>query len=112
MKYPERCRFMQKYTVLIVDDDPLIRDVLRYALKKDVISVIEAENGRMVVQKTLQLKPHIIIMDVMMPELSGLEACQILRRTQNIPILFLSSRDSETDRVLGLELGGDDYVNK
>jgi two-component system OmpR family response regulator len=103
---------MQKYTVLVVDDDPHIRDVLRYALEKEGISVIEAENGCMGVEKTLQLKPHIIIMDVMMPELSGLEACQILRRTQNIPILFLSSRDSETDRVLGLELGGDDYVNK
>jgi two-component system OmpR family response regulator len=103
---------MPQHTVLIVDDDPHIRDVLRYVLEKDGISVIEAQNGREGIEKALQLKPHMIIMDVMMPELSGLDACRELRRSGNIPMLFLSSRDSEYDRVLGLELGGDDYVNK
>ena len=103
---------MPQHTILIVDDDPHIRDVLRYALEKEGISVIEAENGRAGVEKALQFQPHMIIMDVMMPELNGLEACQELRRSHHIPILFLSSRDSEFDRVLGLELGGDDYVVK
>jgi two-component system OmpR family response regulator len=103
---------MPQHTILIVDDDPHIRDVLRYALEKEGLSVIEAENGRTGIEKALQLQPHMIIMDVMMPELNGLDACQQLRRTRNIPTLFLSSRDSESDRILGLELGGDDYVNK
>jgi len=103
---------MPQYTVLVVDDDPHIRDVLRFALEKEGISVFEAENGREGIEKALQVKPHVIIMDVMMPELNGLDACQELRRSRNIPILFLSSRDSELDRVLGLELGGDDYVVK
>lgn len=103
---------MSQYTVLVVDDDSHIRDVLRFALEKEGISVFEAENGRECIEKALQIKPHVIIMDVMMPEMNGLDACQELRRSGNIPVLFLSSRDSELDRVLGLELGGDDYVVK
>ena len=103
---------MPQHTVLIVDDDPHIRDVLRYALEKEGLIVIEAENGREGVEKARQCQPDMMIMDVMMPELSGLEACRELRQTSPIPILFLSSRDSELDRVLGLELGGDDYVVK
>ncbi len=103
---------MPQHTVLIVDDDPHIRDVLRYALEKEGLVVIEAENGREGVEKARQCQPDMMIMDVMMPELSGLEACRELRQTSAVPILFLSSRDSELDRVLGLEWGGDDYVVK
>ena len=103
---------MSQYTVLVVDDDPHIREVLRFALEKEGILVVEAENGQEGIEKALQINPHVIIMDVMMPEMNGLDACQELRRSRNIPILFLSSRDSELDRVLGLELGGDDYVVK
>jgi len=73
---------MPQYTVLVVDDDPHIRDVLRFALEKEGISVFEAENGREGIEKALQVKPHVIIMDVMMPELNGLDACQELRRSR------------------------------
>ncbi len=103
---------MSKHTVLIVDDDPHIREVLRYALEKEDIAVIEAENGRMGLEKTQQRQPDMIILDVMMPEMNGLDMCRELRKSSNTPILFLSSKDSELDRILGLELGGDDYVIK
>lgn len=101
-----------QHTVLIVDDDPHIREVLRYALEKEGIAVIEAENRERGLEEALDKAPSLIVLDVMMPELSGLELCRELRKTKNIPILFLSSRDSELDRILGLELGGDDYVVK
>lgn len=103
---------MAQQTVLIVDDDPHIREVLRYALEKEGIAVIEAGDGESGLHKALSQAPSMIVLDVMMPELSGLELCRELRKTKNIPILFLSSRDSELDRILGLELGGDDYVIK
>lgn len=103
---------LAQQTVLIVDDDSHIREVLRYALEKEGIAVIEAKNGQSGLKKALGEVPNLIVLDVMMPELSGLELCRELRKTKNIPILFLSSRDSELDRILGLELGGDDYVVK
>lgn len=103
---------MSVHTVLIVDDDPHIREVLRYALEKEGLAVIEAGNGRDGLEMAKRLQPDILILDVMMPEMSGLDACRELRKTQATPILFLSSRDSELDRVIGLELGGDDYVVK
>ena len=103
---------MSTYRVLIVDDDSHIRDVLRYALEKEGLSVIEAENGQVAIEQVKQAKPSMIIMDIMMPGMNGLDACIEIRRSTNTPILFLSSKDSELDRVLGLELGGDDYVVK
>lgn len=98
--------------ILIVDDDPHIREVLRYALEKEQLCVIEAENGLQGLSAVQQQQPDVIILDIMMPEMNGLDLCQELRRTLQTPILFLSSRDDEIDRILGLELGGDDYVTK
>lgn len=103
---------MSQPRILIVDDDPHIREVLIYALNKAELEVIEARNGEEGLEKAKAHSPDVIVLDVMMPELSGLEMCQALRKTSQVPILFLSSRDSELDRILGLEMGGDDYVTK
>lgn len=98
--------------ILIVDDDAHIRDVLLFALDKEGFDIIEAENGRVALQKFTSEKPDLIILDIMMPELDGISVCRELRQTSSVPIIFLSSRDEEIDRILGLELGGDDYITK
>lgn len=98
--------------ILVVDDDPHIREVLRFALEKAGMTVREAENGRVALEVVNGFQPDLIILDIIMPEMDGLEFCKNLRKTTELPILFLSSRDDEIDRVIGLEIGGDDYVTK
>jgi two-component system, OmpR family, response regulator len=98
--------------ILIVDDDPAIRDVVRFALVKAGFETIEAENGRVALEIFATAAPDLIVLDVTLPELDGTEICRRIRRDSTVPILFLSSRDEEIDRVLGLELGGDDYLVK
>ena len=99
-------------TILVVDDDPHIRDVICFALKKDGFLTIEAENGERALQRFRETQPDLVVLDIVMPELDGTEVCKTLRRSSTTPIIFLSSRDDEVDRILGLELGGDDYVTK
>jgi two-component system OmpR family response regulator len=99
-------------SILVVDDDDHIRDVLRYALGKAGFTVLEAENGRAAVAMFESSQPDLIVLDVMMPELDGTEVCREVRKRSRVPIIFLSSADDETDRIIGLELGGDDYVSK
>ncbi|MGB2681416.1 MAG: response regulator [Candidatus Competibacter sp.] len=99
-------------TILVVDDDPHIRDVICFALKKDGFATVEAENGEQALARFQEAKPDLIVLDIVMPELDGTEVCKALRRGSAVPIIFLSSRDDELDRILGLELGGDDYVTK
>ena len=98
--------------ILIVDDDPHIREVLRFALEKDGFSVVEAANGAQALERHAAERPDLIVLDILMPEMDGTEVCRRLRRDHATPIVFLSSRDDEVDRILGLELGGDDYVTK
>ena len=98
--------------ILLVDDDPSIRDVVRFALEKDGYGVIEAGNGVEALSAFAAKNPDLIILDIMMPEMDGTEVCRRIRQDSRVPIVFLSSRDDEIDRVLGLELGGDDYVTK
>jgi two-component system, OmpR family, response regulator len=98
--------------ILVADDDPHIRDVIRFSLEKVGMRVDLAEDGARALQIAEGGRPDLIILDIGMPELDGLEVCRRLRRTSDVPILFLSARDEEIDRVLGLELGGDDYVTK
>ncbi len=98
--------------ILIVDDDAHIRDVLTYALKNEGFTIVEAENGRIALEKFSSEQPDLVILDIMMPELDGISVCRELRKSHATPIIFLSSRDDEIDRVLGLELGGDDYISK
>ena len=104
---------MQPITILVADDDPNLREVVRYALSREGFLVIEANNGVEALTLALARAPDLVVLDVLMPELDGLEVCRRLRRDrESLPILFLSSRDEELDRVVGLEIGGDDYVTK
>ena len=99
-------------TILIVDDDPHIREVIRFALQKAGFATLEAENGAQALARFQEASPDLVVLDIVMPELDGTEVCKALRRISAVPIVFLSSRDDEVDRILGLELGGDDYVTK
>src|SRR2546428_6386473 len=99
-------------TILLVDDDPNLREVARYALSQAGFRVDEAMNGRDALAAARAHPPDLIVLDVRMPEMDGLEMCRELRKTSRVPIVFLSSADEEIDRVLGLELGGDDYLGK
>lgn len=100
------------HTILVVDDDPSIREVVRFALEKAGFSTIEASDGKQALEEFAEHAPQLIVLDILMPEFDGTEVCRRIRRTSDVPIIFLSSRDDEIDRVLGLELGGDDYVTK
>jgi len=104
-----------KQRVLIVDDEPDTLELLSFNLKASGYEVLSAEDGAEALQKARSSIPDLIILDVMLPELDGLEVCKILRSepaTKNIPILMLTARAEEIDRVLGLELGARDYVTK
>ncbi|MBI1197148.1 MAG: response regulator [Phenylobacterium sp.] len=98
--------------VLVVDDDPHIRQLLVFALEKAGLSAREADDGEAALAAVADAAPDLVILDINMPKLDGLEVCRRLRAQGDLPILFLSSRDDEIDRVLGIELGGDDYVVK
>ncbi|MDZ5453597.1 response regulator transcription factor [Labrys sp. ZIDIC5] len=99
-------------TILIVDDDPHIRELLAFALAKAGMTTHQAGDGEEGLAKALSLKPDLAILDINMPRMDGLEVCRRLRAQSELPVLFLSSRDDEIDRVLGLEMGADDYVVK
>ena len=99
-------------TILLVDDDPHIRQLLVFAFGKAGLDTIEAEDGEEAIARVAADGPDLVILDINMPRMDGLEVCRQLRAAGDVPILFLSSRDDEIDRVLGIELGGDDYVVK
>lgn len=103
---------MKKMKVLVADDHPNITEVIRLYFEENQMEVIEARTGLEAVEKTETEQPDFIILDIMMPEMDGLEACKMIRKKHNIPILMLTAKDEEFDRVLGLELGADDYVTK
>ncbi|HEX9954258.1 MAG TPA: response regulator transcription factor [Allosphingosinicella sp.] len=100
------------HKILVVDDDAHIREVLTFALGKAGMDTVEAGDGEAALEQVAREKPDLVVLDINMPRMDGLEVCRRLRATGDLPILFLSSRDDEIDRVLGLELGGDDYVVK
>ncbi len=99
-------------TILVVDDDPHIREVITFALEKADMQVILANDGVRALDTFNKFPCDLIVLDINMPEMDGLECCREIRKTSEVPILFLSSRDDEIDRILGLEIGGDDYVTK
>ena len=99
-------------TILVVDDDPHIRQLLVFALDKAGLATIEAEDGEAALAAAAAHAPDLVVLDINMPRMDGLEVCRRLRSAGDTPILFLSSRDDEIDRVLGIELGADDYVVK
>ncbi len=98
--------------ILVVDDEARIREVLDYALKKEGFEVVAVTDGREAIDAVEKGGIDLVILDVMLPEVDGLSACRNIRTTSRVPILFLSARSDEIDRVLGLELGGDDYLTK
>src|SRR3954468_20458231 len=99
-------------TILVADDDPHIRQLIVFALVKAGLDAIEAEDGEAALAAVAAHSPDLVILDINMPRMDGIEVCRRLRASSDLPILFLSSRDDEIDRVLGIELGGDDYVTK
>jgi two-component system OmpR family response regulator len=104
--------YAMSHKILIVDDDPHIREVLSFALAKAGMETSQAEDGEAALAAVAARRPDLVVLDINMPRLDGLEVCRRLRASGDLPILFLSSRDDEVDRVVGLELGGDDYVVK
>lgn len=98
--------------VLVVDDDPHIRQLLVFAFEKAGLEVREAGDGEEAMAQVARAVPDLVVLDINMPRMDGLEVCRRLRATSDVPVLFLSSRDEEFDRVLGIELGADDYVVK
>jgi two-component system OmpR family response regulator len=98
--------------VLVVDDDPHLREVVRFALAKAGFHVVEAADGREALASFAAAAPDLVVLDIVLPGMDGTEVCRQLRTTSRVPIVFLSSRDDEVDRIVGLELGGDDYLTK
>lgn len=101
-----------KKTILIVDDEKPIVDILVYNLQKEGYNTIEANDGVTAVDIALNQKPDLILLDIMLPKMDGLTVCKKIRTTLNVPILMLTARDEEIDKIVGLELGADDYVTK
>lgn len=99
-------------TVLVVDDDADIRDVVCIALAQAGFQVEEAGDGRAALTAAERLKPDLIVLDIGLPEMDGLEVCRTLRVTSDVPILFLTAQGDEIDRIVGLEMGADDYLSK
>jgi two-component system OmpR family response regulator len=98
--------------VLVVEDDPRISDVLEYALKADGYEVQTAQRGREAAEIARRSSPGLIVLDVGLPDIDGFEVCRMVRTFSEVPVIFLTSRSDEIDRVVGLEIGGDDYVVK
>jgi two-component system response regulator ResD len=103
---------MNPWKVLVVDDDPNVREIIRLYFEKQHIEMIEAQDGLSALNMVEREAPDIIILDVMMPVMDGYEACREILKRFDIPIIMLTAKGEEIDRVLGLELGADDYVTK
>jgi DNA-binding response OmpR family regulator len=98
--------------VLVVDDDANLLETLKYNLKKESYEVVTAVDGEQALELARKEKPDLILLDIMLPKLSGFEVCRILRKEMTVPILMLTAKADETDKIVGLEIGADDYVTK
>jgi DNA-binding response OmpR family regulator len=98
--------------ILVVEDEEVIRETLRFNLVREGYQVSLAGNGIEALEKARELRPDLIVLDLMLPELGGLEVCRILRQETTTPVLVLSARDSELDKIVGLRVGADDYMTK
>lgn len=103
---------MTARTVLVVEDDKTLIDVLKYNLDKEGYHVITALDGSEALEFARKHSPNLVILDIMLPKLDGFEVCRILRKEMSVPILMLTAKNSEIDKVVGLEIGADDYVTK
>lgn len=103
---------MEKYTVLVVDDEKEIRDAIEIYLKNEGVRVLKAKDGVEALEMLHENQVHLILLDVMMPRLDGISATHRIREEKNIPIIILSAKSEDTDKILGLQVGADDYVTK
>ena len=101
-----------KKTILVVDDEKPIIDILVYNLKKEGYNTLEATDGEMGLNVAIEKKPNLILLDVMLPKMDGLTVCKRIKQAYNVPILMISAKDEEIDKIVGLELGADDYITK
>jgi DNA-binding response OmpR family regulator len=100
------------HRILVVDDEPAVTDLLAYNLRKAHYDVLTAADGKTALRLAQQSKPDLILLDIMIPEVDGLDVCRELRKSSGVPIIMITARGEEIDRVLGLEIGADDYVTK
>src|SRR5918997_845513 len=98
--------------ILLVDDEPPIQTLLSYPLQKDGYEVVTAGNGQEALQRFEDVDPDLVVLDVMMPKMDGLEVCRRLRARSSVPIIMLTAKAEELDKVIGLEIGADDYITK
>ena len=103
---------MTRKTILTVDDEIKVCDILRAYLEKDGYEVITALDGKSALEKAKQVKPDLILLDLGLPEINGLDVCRAIRSQSNVPIIMLTARVEETDKIIGLEIGADDYITK
>ncbi|ALC88597.1 PhoB family transcriptional regulator [Bacillus sp. FJAT-18017] len=103
---------MEKCNVLVVDDEKEIRDAIEIYLRNEGLTVIKAKDGLEAIEKLHSQEIHLIVMDIMMPRLDGIAATFKIREKRNIPIIMLSAKSEDTDKILGLQIGADDYVTK
>ena len=103
----------QKKTVLIVEDEKNIVDIIRFNLQREGYNTLEAYDGEAGLAAAEQNNPDLVLLDVMMPKMSGFEVCKALRKNgSNVPVIILTAREEEEDKILGLEIGADDYITK
>jgi two-component system response regulator RegX3 len=106
MKTPERKR------VLLVEDEPSLAETIRYNLEREGLEVVVAADGRLALLEFERAEPSVVLLDLMLPGISGLDVCRAIRATSSVPIIMLTAKDAESDKVAGLEMGADDYVTK
>lgn len=102
----------EKKTILIVDDEQKIVDLLVHNLRREGYDTIEANDGQTAINMAIEQKPDLILLDVMLPRVDGLSVCKKIKNIYNVPILMVSAKDAELDKIVGLELGADDYITK
>jgi DNA-binding response OmpR family regulator len=100
------------YRILVVDDEPSVTDLIAYNLRKALYDVQVAADGREALRLAREYQPDLILLDLMIPEVDGLDVCRELRKSSSVPVIMITARGEEVDRVLGLEIGADDYVTK
>jgi len=105
-------RLLMAEKILIVEDEPALQETLAYNLARQGYQVETVGDGQAALEKARQAEPDLIVLDIMLPILDGFEVCRIIRQEMNVPILMLTARDDEIDRVIGLEMGADDYLVK
>ncbi len=103
---------MKERTILIVEDDKALIEVLKYNLGKEGYNIVTALDGSQAIEVARKSRPNVILLDVMLPEMDGFEVCRILRKETMVPIMMLTAKDSEIDKIVGLEIGADDYLTK